>query len=387
LTSVKARQGADANWSGRLAHESDGAAAGPEHQRGTSKSAAPLRIGVVGFGPGGRLFHTPFIQAAEGTVLAGVVARSEPRRLEVARHWPEVPVHHSLGEMLESGVQAVTITTPPETHRDLALEAISAGVHVIVDKPFAPSGAVGREIAAAAEAAGVTLSVYNNRRWDADFQTLRRVVSEEHLGELWRVYSRFDLDEPGSLHSGEGNGLLLDIGSHLIDQLLCLLGPVTAVTAHLDWIELPAGPTDAGFSVNLVHASGVTSYAEASKANRIVAREFRAYGSKGSYRSNGTDVQTQSLLSGRMPAAHPDDWGYETPTLWGTLSNDTGEQRIPSAQGRWQDFYALFAAAVKGGTAPPVTAVEAVSVLDVIDAARISDFRGETVRMEEAGCS
>ena len=164
----------------------------------------PIKLGVVGYGVGGRYFHTPFIEAAEGVELAGVVTRSPVRRAEVEQDWPGVPVFDSLGALLASGVDAVTITTPPETRRELVLEALAAGVHVIADKPFAPTAEVGRELAAAAESAGVLLSVFHNRRWDADIRTLATVIEKGRLGELWRVHSRFDLDDPATLEAGPG---------------------------------------------------------------------------------------------------------------------------------------------------------------------------------------
>ena len=124
-----------------------------------------LRIGVVGYGMGGRCFHTPFIAAAQGCTLTGIVARA-PGTVAAAREdWPDVPVFASLSEMIAAGTcDAVTITTPPQTRRDLVLEAIAAGLHVIADKPFAPDAASARSLGAAAEAKGVTLGVYLNRR-------------------------------------------------------------------------------------------------------------------------------------------------------------------------------------------------------------------------------
>ncbi|MGO1285606.1 MAG: Gfo/Idh/MocA family protein [Brachybacterium sp.] len=121
-----------------------------------------MRLGLVGYGNGGRHFHAPFIQAADGIEIAGVVARAETTRAAVAQDLPGVPIHGSLPEMLAAGVDAVTVTTPPSTRRELVLEAIEAGVHVVADKPFAPSAAVARELADAAQAAGVVLSVFHN---------------------------------------------------------------------------------------------------------------------------------------------------------------------------------------------------------------------------------
>ena len=298
-----------------------------------------VKLGVVGYGAGGRYFHTPFIAAAEGIELAGVVTRSPQRRAEVAEDWPGVPVFDSLGALLESGVDAVTITTPPETRRELVLEAVAAGVHVVADKPFAPTAEVGLEMAAAADSAGVLLSVFHNRRWDADIRTLASVIDSGRLGGLWRVHSRFDLDDPDTLEAGPGGGLLRDIGSHVVDQMIWLLGDVRSVNAHLDWIELPEGRTDASFLIDLEHTNGVRSTVESSKANHIEARELRAYGSEGSYRALGTDVQAQAIFAGRRPVDDLEEWGYEEPARWGLLSTAAGEVSVPSEQGRYQDFY------------------------------------------------
>jgi predicted dehydrogenase len=340
-----------------------------------------VRLGVVGYGVGGRCFHTPFIEAAEGIELAGVVTRSPQRRAEVAEDWPDVPVFDSLAALLDSGVDAVTITTPPETRRELVLEALAAGVHVIADKPFAPSEEVGLELAAAAESAGVLLSVFHNRRWDADIRTLAAVVERGRLGELWRVHSRFDLDDPATLEAGPGGGLLRDLGSHMVDQMVWLLGDVRSVNAHLDWFDLPEGRTDAGFCLEMEHTSGVRSAVESSKLNHLAERELRAYGSQGSYLARGTDVQAQAIFSGRRPADDLEEWGYEAPARWGLLATASGEVSVPSEQGRYHDLYSAFAAAVEGKGRQPVPASDAIRTLAVLDAARLSAESGSSVEI------
>jgi predicted dehydrogenase len=342
---------------------------------------AVMRIGVVGYGTGGRHFHTPFVEAAEGIELAGVVTRSPQRRGEVAADWPGVPTYDSLADLLAAGVDAVTITTPPATRRDLVLEAVAAEIHVVADKPFAPTADVAREMAQAAADAGVMLSVFHNRRWDADIRTLATVVAEALLGDLWRVHSRFDLDDPGTLEGGPGGGLLRDLGSHVVDQMLWLLGPVSAVNTHLDWVDLPDGRIDAGFVIDLQHTSGVRSFVESSKLNHINLRELRAYGSRGSYTSRGTDVQAQAIFAGRRPVDDPKGWGYETEDRWGTVSTDAGVARMPSEQGRYHDFYTQFAAAARGEAEQPVPATEGVRTVEVLDAARLSAREGRSIRL------
>lgn len=341
-----------------------------------------MRIGLVGYGTGGRHFHAPFIAAAPGVELAGVVARAPETIARVRADLPGVPVHPSLGAMIAAGgVDAVTITTPPHTRRDLVLQAIAAGLHVIADKPFAPDAAAGCDLDRAARDRGVVLGVFHNRRWDADVLTLRKVLQSGRLGRLWRIHSRMDLDDPHTLEAGPTGGLLRDLGSHLVDQMLWLLGPVTAVTAQWDMVQRPEGDTDAGFVLALAHASGVHSHLSASKLNRIAVREFRAYGADGSYVSSGTDVQAQAVFAGKRPLDDLDAWGYEAPDLWGTLRTASGAERIPSEQGRYHDYYQAFAQAVASGGKPPVTAAEAVATLAVLDAARTSAREGRTVHV------
>ncbi len=340
-----------------------------------------MRMGIVGYGTGGRHFHAPFIAAAKGVELVGVVARAPETVAKVKADLPSTPIFASLGEMLAAGVDAVTITTPPQTRRELVLQAIAAGAHVIADKPFAPSAAAGRELDAAARAKGVVLGIFHNRRMDTDVRTLKKVLNGGRLGKLWRLHSRMDLDDPATLEAGPTGGLLRDIGSHLVDQVLWLLGPVLSVDAQLDMVERPEGPTDAGFVLTLRHASRVHSHVSSSKLNHLSAKVYRAYGEAGSYVSAQTDVQAQAIFAGRRPADDLAGWGYEDEALWGILHTASGAERVASEQGRYHDYYEQFARAIQEGTAPPVTAAEAVATLAVLDAARISASEGRVIEL------
>jgi len=340
-----------------------------------------MRIGLVGYGTGGKNFHAPFIIAAQGVELAGIVARAPETIARAKADYPEVPVYASLTELLAAGMDIVTITTPPQTRRALVLEAIAAGVAVIADKPFAPDAKTGRELAAAAKAKGVVLGIYHNRRFDADIQTLRNVLEQQRVGKLWRLHNRMDLDDPDTLEGGETGGLLRDMGSHLVDQAIWLLGPVKSVLAQTDLVERAEGLTDACFVVTLTHTNGVHSYLSSSKLNHLAVRELRLYGDKGSYVSNGSDVQAEAIYAGKRPVDDPAGWGYEKPERWGTLRTAAGEERIPSAQGSYQLYYEAFAAAVRDGTEPPVTPEQAIRTLEVLDAALLSAREGRTVTL------
>ncbi|RFA10714.1 dehydrogenase [Subtercola boreus] len=339
------------------------------------------RIGVVGYGAGGHFFHTPFIQAVPGWELTGVVTRSDDRRALLATEAPGVPAFDSLDALLDAGVDAVVITTPPETRQDLVLRALERGVHTVADKPFAPDAAAGRLLADAAARSGRILTVFHNRRLDTDIVTLRALITEGGLGDVWRVNSRFDLDDPATLETGPAHGLLRDLGAHLVDQMTHLFGPVARVDAHLDLTRIDGVEVDCGFVVNLHHANGVYTTVSSSKLNHLHEREILAYGSAGSYVSAMTDVQVRQLFSGLRPATHGSGWGVEEPARWGTLRTAAGPRSIPSAAGDYTQYYVQLLAAVRGEGPPPVLLTEALHTLEILDAARQSATEGRSVTL------
>lgn len=343
-----------------------------------------LRIGIVGFGFGGEFFHGPFIEAAAGVELAGVVARSDATRAALTARFPGVPAYPSLGalaaaERAGAGLDAVTITTPPDTRRALVLEAIGLGLNVVADKPFAPDAAAARELDEAARAAGLVLSVYHNRRWDSDIVTFKAVLDSGQLGAVTRFHSRMDQGDGSTMEGGPAGGLLRDLGSHLIDQALWLFGPVDRVYATLDWADTPQGRTDSSFVVSITHRSGVTSQLSASKLNHLDERELRVYGELGSYLARSTDVQAREVIAGKRPAEDRAGWGHEPESAWGRLHTAAGTETIPAEQGDYADYYERFAAAVRTGGPAPVTAAEGIRTLEVLDAARASALSGVVV--------
>ena len=192
----------------------------------------PVKIGLVGYGFGGRYFHAPLLAAAPECELVGVVTTSAERRDLVSAEHPGVDVFDSLAALAAAGAEAVSISTPAETHSALTDEAIELGLSVVCDKPFSLDPAAARRSVALAASRGVTLSPYQNRRWDSDFLTVRALVDDGTLGEVRRFESRFERYAPQNGPGRSGGGTLLDFGAHLVDQALTLLGPVESVYAE-----------------------------------------------------------------------------------------------------------------------------------------------------------
>jgi predicted dehydrogenase len=328
---------------------------------------AQVRIGLVGYGFGGRRFHAPLIASAPECAFLGVVTRSPERRAELAQDHPGVAAFDSLRALKEAGAEAVAISTPAATHIPLVLEAVELGLAVVCDKPFALDAASAREAVIAAEGAGVVLSVYQNRRWDSDFLTVRRLMAEDTIGAVTRFESRFERFRPGHPPRDAGGGALRDFGSHLVDQALTLFGPVDHVHSELHLLD---GGLDDDWFLALHHASGVHSHLWGSSVQGAPGPRFRVTGTTGTYVVGGVDGQEADLVAGRSPASAGDRWGTEPEARWGRVHRGDTSAAVPSERGRWDTYYPAFAAAVHGTGPVPVDPRDAVRALEILDQAR-----------------
>jgi len=331
-------------------------------------TAEQVRIGLVGYGFGGRYFHAPLLASAPGCDFAGVVTTSAARRAELAREHPGVRAYDSLEALAADGVAAVAISTPAHTHAPVALQAIGLGMAVVCDKPFALTSADARQVIDAAETAGVALSVYQNRRWDSDLLTLQQLITRGRLGEIQRFESAFERFEPASGPPPAGGGILRDFGSHLVDQALLLFGPATTVQAEMR--HTADEPT--GFFLSLHHRSGMRSHLSGDWREGAPAPRLRVSGTEGSYVVPAMDSQERHLIEGRSPASEPDSWGAEDEADWGWIQRGDSREVVPSERGRWDSYYPAFAAAVRGERDVPVDPADAVLALEVIEAAERS---------------
>jgi predicted dehydrogenase len=343
-------------------------------------AASAVRFGLLGYGFGGRVFHAPLIVSAAGCDLVGVVTTAPERRAELARDHPDVPAFDSLSALAGAGVDAVAISTPAATHAALAREALELGLAVVVDKPFTLDAATARETVEKAEVSGTLLSVYQNRRWDSDLLTVRRLMSDGALGTITRFESRFERFSPERGPRPAGGGVLLDFGSHLVDQALTLFGPVEQVYAEIRVPDAPDALDDDVF-IALRHRSGVYAHLWGSYRQGAPGPRLRVTGTTGTYVVPGVDGQEERLREGRSPATEGARWGLEPDERWGRIERGTKRHPAPSERGRWDAFYPAFAAAVRGAGQVPVDPWDAVAALEVLDAARASAARGEIQRL------
>jgi predicted dehydrogenase len=334
---------------------------------------APVRIALAGYGLGGRYFHAPLIASAATCEFLGVVTTSPERRRQVAEDLG-LPAFASLKDLASAGAEAVAISTPAATHVTLTQQALRLGLAVVCDKPFAPDADSARKTVELAEQLEVPLTVYQNRRWDSDFLTLRELLGQGALGTLAAFESRFERFKPQAGPSSAGGGTLLDFGSHLADQALVLAGPVTGVYAEIHYRTDEAGLDDDVF-IALAHQSGVRSHLWGSSRQGAPGPRFRAAGTEGAYVIQDVDGQEAQLRGGASPAAAEragDRWGTEPPERWGRLHRGDATEPIPSARGSWDLFYPTFAAAIRGSQPVPVNPWDAVATAAVLDAARAS---------------
>ncbi|GIH90614.1 Gfo/Idh/MocA family oxidoreductase [Planobispora siamensis] len=342
-----------------------------------------LRVGLIGYGVAGAFFHAPLIAATPGLRLSAVVTRDPARSAEVSDRYGARPV--SDPDELWDAVDLVVVASPNRTHVPLAEAALKAGLPVVVDKPLAATAQEARDLAELARERGVMLTVFQNRRWDGDFLTIERLVASGELGAVNRLESRFERWRPvpkgGWREVGgveEVGGLLYDLGSHLVDQALRLLGPVTSVYAESD-VRRTGVVSDDDTFIALTHASGARSHLWVSAVTPQLGPRFRVLGSAAAYVKHGLDVQEDRLRAGLTPDSP--GFGDDPQERWGVLGTDQDNHPVRTEPGAYLDFYRAVVPAVRDGAPPPVAPEEVVEALSVLEAARRSAAEGVTVAL------
>jgi scyllo-inositol 2-dehydrogenase (NADP+) len=337
----------------------------------------PLRVAIIGYGLAGRVFHAPLVAAEPRTEVAAIVTADPARRASAAADHPRARLVATPDELLaDPGVlDLVVVAAPNRVHVPLARAAIAAGLPVVVDKPLAADAPSGRALVDEARASGLMLTVFHNRRWDADLLTVRRLLAEGAVGRPVRFESRFDRWRPQVSETAwrersdpeDAGGLLADLGSHLIDQAVLLFGPPISVRAELDR-RRPGALVDDDVFVALTHRGGVRSHLGATMLAARPGPRMRLSGLRGVYEARGLDGQEAALRGGMRPGDPA--FGVVAPSSWGVLADGATVRRVPSERGDYPAFYAGVAEALRDGGPPPVDPRDAVRVLEVIDAAR-----------------
>ena len=321
-----------------------------------------------------------------GLELSSIVTAGRAAEAEAAH--PQAEILASAEELFAGAGKhdLVVVAAPNRHHASLALDAIGAGLSVVVDKPLAAGIEDGEQIAAAARAADVVATVFHNRRWDGDFLTLRKLVSDGSLGDLHRLESRFErwrpeVDAERWREAGDpadAGGMLFDLGPHLIDQALELLGPASSVYAEVR--ELRAGArVDDDFFLALEHESGARSHLWGTMMAAQLGPRFRALGSRSAYVKWGLDVQEDALRDGARP--RDPGFGEEPRDAWGRLGTDDASEPVPTEPGRYVEFYEQVGEAIRAGVSPPVSLEAGIATLRIIEAARRSSEESTVVTL------
>jgi len=355
--------------------------------------ASKIRVALFGYGLAGRYFHAPLISVVDSLQLDAIVT-SNPERTAAARaEHPEARVLPTVEEVFSDprSYDLVVVATGNLAHAPQTERALRAGLGAVVDKPLCATSTEAKQLAELARETGQLLTVFQNRRWDSDFLTVRRLLDEGVLGRVHRFESRFERWRPepkGGWREMSGademGGLLYDLGSHLVDQVLHLLGPARTVYAEVRAVRRGVASDDDVF-LALEHESGTTSHLWASSIAAEQGPRFRVLGDRAAYVVHGLDSQEDLLRAGIKPGAA--GWGVEPVERWGRLHSSDAEgptvTPVETSLGEWPTFYPRVAATLREGSEPPVRVEDAVRTLQVLDAARVSARTGQVVELPE----
>ncbi len=357
---------------------------------------APIRTAVVGYGLAGRVFHCPFITAVPGLELAAIVQR---RGDEAGNAYPGVKVVRDVREVLQDEtIDLVVVGTPNTTHFELATQVLQASKHCVVDKPFAATGEECVALQELSRKMGKLAVPFHNRRFDGDFLTLKRLLTEEALGRVVEIHSRFDRFRPQvrenswKEESGAMSGLFFDLGTHLLDQALALFGAPDSVDARIYRDRVGTGIDDS-FEVTLEYASrGMRFRCGSTLLAADPQPRFRVNGTKGSYTKYGVDPQEAAVGGGRRPpvAGSGDTWLAEPKELWGMLTMavddalkpNLRQESHPTIPGDYRMFYENVRDAIRGTTDLLIRPEDGYRCIRLIELAMQSDAERRSIPVQ-----
>ena len=333
------------------------------------------RVGIAGYGLAGRYFHAPLLKAADFEVVGALTTKPD-RKAAAILDFPEISVVESIEELLKLNLDLLVVASANKAHASQAIAGLKAGVPVVVDKPMGRTLKETKEIVDFSKQVNVPVTTYFNRKWDSDALTIKKIIKEGTLGNIFRLDSRFERFKPDltpgswreSQTASEGGGNLLDLQPHLVSTALDWFGPAELITSSVRSIR---GGSDDDITLVLKHESGVDSYLSASAINGAPGPRIRVTGDKGSLIINDLDPQEPLLKSGKYPKGG--QWSESTKS---EAFLHLGDKVIsyPSIDGNYSLFYIQVKQALSGGVWP-VTTDEALSVAEIIDKAREISFR------------
>jgi scyllo-inositol 2-dehydrogenase (NADP+) len=385
--------------------------------------SSPIRTAVIGYGLAGRVFHCPFVSAIPGLELSVIVQRTGDT---AAATYPQATIVRSVDDALnDPSIDLVVVATPNSSHVELAKAALRAGKHVVVDKPLAPTSAEARELIDLAKAQGKVLAPFHNRRFDGDFLTVRKLVSDGTLGRIVQVLSHYDrfltvrklvaegtlgrivqvlshydrfrpIQRPNSWKeaAGPAAGNLFDLGPHLVDQALALFGIPTHVTAS---VRFDRDQTDIDDAADITFDFLVDDKPLRYECHETMlaadpAPRFRVHGTFGSYTKTGLDPQERALLDGAMPPqiGSPEPWLPEPESAWGMLTLATrrtepveySRQPCPTVTGDYRRFYASVRDAILGTAPLAIPAEDGFRTIRLLELALQSSNEKRTVAID-----
>jgi len=330
----------------------------------------------------GQVFHAPLIHANAHLRLTHILER---RGNEAQKRYPDATIIRDLGSLLrEASVHLIVVATPNTSHLEIAAQSLQAGKHVVVDKPFTLTSSDADEIIKISKKVGRVLSVFQNRRWDGDFLTVRQILDKGLLGRVAEFHSRFDRFRPGVRpdawreQAGPGSGVLYDLGSHLIDQAIVLFGPPAGIYADVRMQRDRAVAVD-NFEVLLRYPSVKVTLHAGSLVCEPSCR-FLLHGTKGSYQKFGLDPQEEALKQGEIPGRP--GWGEEVDAAWGNVSQCNGavdRAKYRTLAGDYTAYYTNVARAIGGQEELAVKPEQSRNVIRLIELAEVSSREGRVV--------
>ncbi len=347
----------------------------PTEPAASTEPAVPIATAVIGYGIAGSIFHAPLVDADPAYRLDAIVTTGEERVTTAAARYPHAHVVPDVGTLLAEGPvpDLAIIATPNDTHVAIARQLLEAGADVVVDKPIAPRAVDATALVEYAARLGRRLTVFQNRRWDGDFRTVRDLIEGGELGDVLQFESAFGWWSPtlgtswrDQLPGADGGGILFDLGPHLIDQAVALFGPVSAVHAELD-ARRPGAVNDDDSFVALTHESGVRTRLWMSVVTPEQRPRFRVTGTRAVAESWGLDPQELQLAGGLRPGE--DTYGLHPghPTV--RIATPDGSREVPKHRGDYPEFYRQLATALRAGAPLPVDPATSIEVVRLMERA------------------